>query len=174
MVSGELTKQVKWKTCSSSEVWGKGTEDTEGNGLCPTHGKALAAPAQILGPFPCQAEQTEFPGADWGCLQIRCKEFHPWREWQQWGWQTLPTVPLSQLLLRHRMDELRDVLGSLQTKTDLKGSQWLNYWWILMFYSKSKTRGKAERCRAGKAYLCAPLLATLPELQFEKGGGLCF
>lgn len=37
----------------------------------------------------------------------------------------------------------------LQTKADLKGSQWLKYWWILMFssYSKRKTSDKAMRCR---------------------------
>lgn len=72
-------------------------------------------------------------------------------------WQTLPTVPLSQVFhaLRQWMDELRDALCTLQTKTDLKGPQWLKYWWILMFSSdsKSKTSGKVVRCRAGKAYL---------------------
>lgn len=38
---------------------------------------------------------------------------------------------------------------SVQTKAGFKGSQWLKYWWILMFssYSKRKTSDKAMRCR---------------------------
>lgn len=38
---------------------------------------------------------------------------------------------------------------SVQTKVGFKGSQWLKYWWILMFssYSKRKTSNKAMRCR---------------------------
>lgn len=69
------------------------------------------------------------------CDSNWCNKYSPQCHYSSCGWMSL-----------------RDALC---TKPDLKGSQWLKYWWILMLssYSKSKTSDKVMRCRAGKAYL---------------------
>lgn len=117
MVEGELTKG-----------WDKGTEDTERSGLMShtCSGSGCICPNLWTFILPCWT--ARIAGADWGWFQLRVKN-HTHEGVTGSMEQTLPTEPLSQLQPQG-------------CSANLKCSQWLRYWWLLMLssYSKSKTR----------------------------------